>query len=479
MVQRALDTIAAERQNPNLTLAVLALGGVAYALLQSLVAPALPEMQHALHTSESAISWVLTAYLLSASVATPIIGRLGDMFGKEHVLMIVLVVLAGGTFLAAVAPSIAVLVLARVIQGAGGGIFPLAFGIIRDEFPRDKVAGSIGIVSALLGIGGGLGVVFAGLIVDHMSYHWLFWFPLIGILIAAVATHFYVPESPVKAPGDVNWLGAALMSFGLAGVLLSISQGNSWGWGSPRTLGLFAVGAVLLVLWVRVELAAREPLVDMRMMRIKGVWTTNVVAFMLGVGMYSSFILMPQFVQLPESSGFGFGASVTGAGLILLPSAAAMLVAGAFTGRLERRYGSKPPLMAGTAFAAACFVLLAVSHGAPIDFYVASALLGVGIGLAFASMANLIVQNVSREQTGVATGMNTVLRTLGGAVGGQVAATILVNSVAADGFPSEAGFTAAFWFCAGALVLGLLASTAIPGRREAAVAAPALAASDA
>jgi MFS family permease len=215
-------------------------------------------------------------------------------------------------------------------------------------------------------------------------------------------------------------------------------------------------------------------------MRIKGVWTTNVVAFMLGVGMYSSFILLPQFVQLPKSSGFGFGASVTGAGLILLPSAAAMLIAGSFAGGLERRFGSKPPLMVGTAFAAACFVLLAVAHGAPLDFYLASGLLGIGIGLAFASMANLIVQNVRREQTGVATGMNTVLRTLGGAVGGQVAATILVNRLAADGLPAESAFTAAFWFCAAALILGLLATIAIPSRpAEATIAAPALAATDA
>jgi MFS family permease len=214
----------------------------------------------------------------------------------------------------------------------------------------------------------------------------------------------------------------------------------------------------------------------MRMMQVRGVWTTNLVAFMLGVGMYSSFILMPQFVQLPQSTGFGFGDSVTGAGLILLPSAASMLIAGSFAGSLERRFGSKPPLMAGTAFAAACFLLLAVAHGSPATFYVASALLGIGIGLAFASMANLIVQNVRQEQTGVATGMNTVTRTLGGAVGGQVAATILVNSLAANGLPGEGGFTAAFWFCAAALVVGLVVTTAIPARPAAQASAVGLAA---
>ena len=166
------------RQNPNLTLAVLAVGGIAYALLQSLVAPALPEMQHALNTSETSAGWILTSYLLSASVATPIIGRLGDMHGKEHVLMIVLGMLAFGTLVSALASSIGLMVAGRVIQGAGGGIFPLAFAIIRDEFPPERVAGGIGLMSALLGIGAGAGVVLAGVIVENLSYHWLFWFPL-------------------------------------------------------------------------------------------------------------------------------------------------------------------------------------------------------------------------------------------------------------------------------------------------------------
>jgi EmrB/QacA subfamily drug resistance transporter len=420
-------------RKPNLTLAVLALGGVAYALLQSLVSPALPDIQRELGTTPSAVAWVLTGYLLSASVATPIVGRLGDMFGKERVLLIVLVVLSAGTLLAAVASSIGVLILARVIQGVGGGIFPLAFGIIRDEFPREKVAGSIGLMSALLGIGGGLGIVLAGVIVDNLSYHWLFWLPLVAIVLAAIATHFYVPESPIKTPGRINWSGALLMSLGLAGVLLAISEGQSWGWLSARTVGLFVVGLVLLVAWVRAETGAKEPLVDMQMMRIKGVWTTNLVALLLGVGMYSSFILVPQLVQQPESSGYGFGSTVTQAGLFLLPSAFFMLVAGAFAGKLEARFGSKPPLMIGTGFTAAAFLILVVAHDQKLGIYLSSALQGIGIGLAFASLANLIVQNVRQDQTGVATGMNTVMRSLGGAVGGQIAAAILANDVVGTG----------------------------------------------
>ena len=198
---QAAGTDAAHRQHYGITFALLAIAGISYALLQSLVAPALPELQHALHTSENSVSWVLTAYLLSASIATPLIGRLGDMYGKERLLMIVLVLLAVGTLVSAVSTTLAVMLVGRVIQGAAGGVFPLAFGIIRDEFPRAKVAGGIGLMSALLGVGGGVGVVLSGPIVDHLSYHYLFWLPLIPIVIATALIQVFVPESPIRVPG--------------------------------------------------------------------------------------------------------------------------------------------------------------------------------------------------------------------------------------------------------------------------------------
>src|ERR1039458_4663611 len=256
-----------DRTHPTLILAVLSLGGLAYAMLSSSVVPALPTMQRALHVDETEIAWLLTAYLLSASVGTAIIGRLGDMYGKERLLLWTLVVLAGGTLLAAVSSSLIVIIIARFIQGAGGGIFPLAFGIVRDEFPREKVAGSIGLLSAILGVGAGIGIVLSGVIVEHLNYHWLFWIPLVATLLAAVATWRFIPESPVRVPGRINWLAAALMTVGISTVLLAISQTTTWGWGSTKTLGLIILGVVVLIVWIAVEVRSRNPLIDMTMMR--------------------------------------------------------------------------------------------------------------------------------------------------------------------------------------------------------------------
>jgi EmrB/QacA subfamily drug resistance transporter len=462
----------ADRQHYNVTFAILALAGISYSLLQSLVAPALPDIQHALHTSESSVSWVLTSYLLSASVATPVIGRLGDMYGKERLLVIVMALLTAGTLLAALSSSLTPMLIGRVIQGAAGGIFPLAFGIVRDEFPRERVAGAIGLMSALLGVGGGAGVVLAGPIADSLSFHYLFWLPLIPIVLATVLVHLFVPESPIRVPGRVNWLGAALMTLGLVAVLVAVSETGTWHWLSAKTLGTIAVGVVLLVLWVRSESRTDQPLVDMRMMRIRGVWTTNVVALLLGFGMYASFILLPQYVETPRSAGYGFGASVTKAGLFMLPSTLAMLIVGAQTGRLEKRFGSKPPLLAGGILTLAAFAILTGARSEEWHVYVASALMGSGIGLAFAAMANLIIENVGPAETGVATGMNTVTRTVGGAFGGAATASVLTGTVGASGFPTAHGYTGAFGLCAAALAIGVVFGFAIPQRRPEAAFAP-------
>jgi EmrB/QacA subfamily drug resistance transporter len=433
----------AQRVHPNVILAVLSLAGAVYAVLSSAVIPALPTLQHDLHASETGVTWLLTGFLLSASVGTAIIGKLGDMYGKQRLLVWTLVVLCAGTLLAALSESLPTLIVARVIQGVAGGIFPLAFAIARDEFPADRVAGSIGLMSAILGVGGGLGLVVGGLIDEHLSWHWVFWLPLPIMVAAAACAWRYIPESPVRAPGRVNWAAAALMSAGLSAVLIAIAQTTAWGWTGAKTLALLGSGLVICAAWILVELRSSNPLIDMAMMRVRGVWTANLAAFLVGAGLYAWFLLLPQLAQLPTSTGFGYGLSVVAAGLYLLPCALGMGVLGSLAGRVQRRFGARRALVAGAAVSAVACGWLAVTSRHPLAMLVSSLLLGIGIGLAFAALGNLIVQAVPPHQTGVASGMNTVLRTLGGALGGQIAATF-VAAATLRGLPALTGFTTTF-----------------------------------
>jgi EmrB/QacA subfamily drug resistance transporter len=446
-----------KRAHHNLTFAILTLAGIAFALLQSLVAPALRPIQVDLHTSTTAVAWVFTGYLLSASVATPIVGRLGDMFGKKRMLVVTLAVVAVGTLVAGLATSVGVMILGRVIQGAGGAIFPLAFAIIRDEFPRERVPTGIALISALLGVGGGLGIVLAGPITQHLSYHWLFWLPLVAVVAAAIAAQVVIPESPIRAPDRVDWIGALLLSGWLVALLVGVSEAPAWGWGSARVVALFAVAAVFVVAWVRAEQLIPAPLVDMRMLRLHAVWTTNLTALLLGFGMYSSFILIPEFVELPAPGGVGFGASVTQAGIFLLPATAGMLLVGPAAGRLATSLGAKVPLVAGCLLTAASYGFLALEHRARWDIYLCTALMGAGVGFAFGAMANLIVAAVRPDETGVATGMNTIVRTIGGSLGSQISASVVASA-------TDSAFTAAFALAAGVVAISFVVSLSVPGR---------------
>ena len=453
------------RTHTSATFAVLATAVAAYALLQSLVIPVLPTIQVALHTSQNTVTWVLTAYLLSASVFTPIMGRLGDMVGKERVLVLTIAALGVGSVLAALATSVSVMIVARVIQGVGGGVLPLSFGIIRDEFPRHKVQGAVGTIAALTAVGGGLGIVLAGPIVDALDYHWLFWIPAIALVLAGVAARIVVPASPVRAHGRLSISGALLMTVWLVALLVAISEAPTWGWTSGRVIGLLVAAVLVIAVWIRVESRSASPLIDMRMMRLPAVWTTNLVALLFGVGMYATFAFLPEFLQTPSSAGYGFGKSVTGSGLVLLPLSVAMFVLGLASGPLSTRFGSKRVLIAGSTISAVSFVMLTVVHAHVWEIVLALVVQGVGFGLAFSAMSNLIVAAVPSHQTGVASGMNANIRTIGGSIGAAVMSSVVTSRLQADGLPFASGYTHGFALLTGAAVLAALAALLVPAMR--------------
>jgi MFS family permease len=454
--------VVSSRAQTGVILAVLSLAGLGYALLSTVVLPALPVLQRDLHASTTGASWVLTAFLLSASVSTAIFGRLGDMFGKERLLLAALVILADATLLAAVSSSLGMLIVARILQGTSGGIFPLAYGIVRDEFPAERIVGSIGLMSSILGVGTGAGVVVGGLIVEHLSWHWLFWAPLIPTVVAVFATWWFVPPSPVRVPGRVNWPAAALMVAGIGAIMIAVSETTTWGWGSAKTIGLLLGGGAICALWITVEVRSEQPLIDMTMMRIRTVWSANLAAFLLGAGMISGFLLVPQFTQLPR--GVGFGSSVFVSGLYLLPVTLVMALLGTVAGAVARRFGANRALLAGSLLTTAGFAVLWAAHAHPWEVLLWSTLLGIGLGLGYSALPNLIVAAVPPHQTGAAGGMNTVLRLLGGAISGQVASTFVADHIGRGGIPTVTGFTDTFAMSTVLMVICTLAVLLVPDR---------------
>jgi EmrB/QacA subfamily drug resistance transporter len=443
-------------------LGALLLAALAFALAQTLVVPAIPAITEAFDTTTSSATWVLTGFLLSASVCTPLAGKLGDLFGKARVLSGLLVLFALGSVVCAAAGSIELLIAGRVVQGVAAGVFPLAFGIINDEFPPDRRAVAIGLMSAMFGIGGGFGLPLSGLIVEHADISWLFSVGLLA-LPAALGVHRLVPPSPARERTRIDWVGALLLSAGLVALLLGISKANTWGWGSPEVLGLLGGGLAVVAGFVRFELGREQPLVDIAVMRERPVLAVNGAAFLIGVSMFGSFLLIPQFTQTPEAAGYGFGMSAVEAGLVMLPSSVAMLIAGPIAGGLGNRIGFRAVLAAGTIFTMASFVLLAFAHDAVIDFLLAGALIGVGIAFSFAAMANLIVSSVDRREVGIATGINTIMRTIGGAFGSALVAALLsADTLPGTPIPVESAYTEAFVLSTIGGTLALLAALAVP-----------------
>jgi EmrB/QacA subfamily drug resistance transporter len=434
------------RRHYTIILGALTFAGCAYALLQTMVVPALPSLREDLHTSTTWVTWVLTGFMLVAAVATPLIGKLGDQYGKERLLVLCLSVLFVGCVLATFAWDIWSLIAARAVQGFGAGLFPLAFAIIKDEFPAHRTGLAVGIVSSVFAVGGGLGLVLAGVFVDYLSWRWMFAVSAAGVGLSILLVHRFVPESPIKTPSRIDVPGAVLLSVGLGAFLLGLSEGDAWGWGAAPTLGLFALSVAALWGWVLVERRVAEPMIDLRMFVRRPVLLTNIAAVLTGFSMFGTFVLLPNFIEADErTAGYGFGASATTTGLYMLPNALTGLFGGALASVIGRRHGSKFAFAVGLVVGAIGIAVLVPWHDEPWQIVVAMLFQGLGIPMAFAAQAKLIVDAVRPTETGVAGGINTVMRTVGGVIGGQVGAAILTAYTIGDtAIPAESAFTLAF-----------------------------------
>lgn len=444
---------------------MLAAAAAAFALMQSLVTPVLPTIQQDLHTSTGTVTWVLTAWLLAASVATPLMGRIADTIGKDRTLLVALAAIAVGCLLAAVAPNVTVLIVARVVQGLGAAVFPVSFGIIRDVYPPNRVSSAIGILAAVIASGSGLGIVLAGPIVGWLDWRWLFWIPMVAVTLVGIAAWRVIPPSPAGVRGRINWISAGLLAGWLVALLLPLSKGTTWGWTATRTVGSFALAVVFFAAWMVTELRSAEPLIDMRMMRLPAVWTTNLVSLLFGAAMFGVFAFVPQLMQVPSSTGYGFGASVTTAGLLMLPMMVTMAVFGSLSGPLTRWVGNKAQLLIGAGLGTLAALSLALAHHDRAVVAVTGAVFGIGLGLLYSSMINLIVQSVPMHQTGVASGMNTNIRTIGASIGTAVVSSVVTGHHGPQGLPAESGYTEAFLLLAAASAAAFLVALLVPARR--------------
>lgn len=451
---------------PVLLVAVLALGTTALSLMQSLVVPLLPAIGEQLGVSANAAGWVLTANLLAAAVATPVLGRLGDTWGERPVALGVLVAMSVGTLLSLVTASLPLLLVARVLQGASYGLFPLAISVLRRELPAARLDVAMSVVSSTLAVGGVVGLVAAGVLTqDGGDYRRPFWIGLGVCLVTLVLTAVVLPRRPAAGSGRVDWAGAAVLAAGLVLLLLPVSQGNTWGWTSPATLGCLAGAALVLPGWVLLQRRTAQPLVRPGLLADPRVVVPNVAGLLTGVGLFASFLVVLQFVQTPAAAGYGFGATVLEAAVVyLLPGGVAGVLLGPVAGRVVARLGARTTLRAGAVCGVAGFLLFAVLRDTPAQVVAAGLLTQVWVTVAYAALPALVVAAVRPAETGVANAVNSIARSVGQAVGSTVTVAVLAaGTAAATGFPTAGAFTAVALVGAGSAAA--VALVTLTGRR--------------
>ncbi len=421
----------------------LALAVTTLSLLQSLVVPMLPVIAEQLGVGAGAAGWVLTANLLAAAVLTPVIGRLGDTLGERRVVLGVLVVIAGGTLLAVLTTSLPVLLVARVLQGASYGLFPLSISILRRELPAARLTVAMSVVSSTLAVGGVIGLVVTGLLTaDGGDYHRPFWLGLGIALVALALAAAVLPARPPSASGGVDWWGAVVLGAGLVLLLLPLSQGHTWGWGSPATIGCLVGAVVVLAGWVVLQRRRTHPLVRPQLLADRRMLVPNIAGLMTGFGLFASFLAVTQFVQVPAAAGYGFGASTLQAAVVyLLPGGVVGIVLAPFAGQVVARIGGLTTLLIGAASGLVGFVLFATARATPWVVVLVGLLTQLAVTVAFAALPALVVQAVEPAETGVANGVNSITRSVGSALASALIITVVAGSADATGLPSSGSFT--------------------------------------
>ncbi|MFI1729011.1 MFS transporter [Streptomyces acidicola] len=455
----------------NLVVVALAFGGIVVSLMQTLVIPIVPELPQLLNAPASDTAWAVTATLLAAAVATPVMGRLGDMYGKRRMLLVSLVMLIAGSVTAALSDSLTPMIVGRVLQGLASGVIPLGISIMRDELPAERLGSATALMSASLGVGGALGLPAAALIADNYDWHVLFWTSAGLGALALVLIPAFVPESKVRTGGRFDLLGALGMAAGLICLLLGISKGADWGWTSGTTLGLFGAAVVIMLLWGLFELRTSQPLVDLRTTARSQVLFTNLASIAVGFAMFAMSLVLPQLLQLPEATGYGLGRSMLVAGLVMAPSGLVMMALAPVSAAVTKAKGPKVTLLIGSLIVAAGYCLNIVLMSEVWHFVLVSCVIGAGIGFTYGSMPALIMGAVPASETAAANSLNTLMRSIGTSTASAIAGVILAQMTTDFGghaLPSENGFKVVLAVGAGAALLAFAIALFIPRQHPAA-----------
>ncbi|MBO1333165.1 MFS transporter [Streptomyces sp. VRA16 Mangrove soil] len=462
------QSTTAPRRASGAVVPVLAFAGIVVAVMQTLLVPVIKDLPELLSTAPSNATWVMTSTLLAGAVATPIMGRLGDLAGKRRMLLTSLAIMAVGSLICGFTDQLIVMIVGRALQGFAMGAIPLGIGLMRDMLPREKLGSAMALMSSSIGVGGGLALPLAALVAQHADWHALF-FGAAGLgVLSIVLTLALVPESPLRAQGSFDVAGALGLSLGLVLFLLPITKGSDWGWSSGTTLGLFAAALVVLVLWGLMELRLKAPLVDLRTTARREVLLTNLASIMVGVAFYAISLVLPQLLQLPSATGYGLGQSMVVAGLCVAPLGLTMMFTAPVYARLSAKFGPKVTLILG-------MLIIAIGYGAGLGLMsaawqtiVIAVIVGAGIGLAYSSLPALIIGAVDASETGAANGLNTLMRSIGTSVSSAVIGMVLANTahhVGAVAVPTMHGFRVSFLIATAAVAVGVVLALFLPKRR--------------
>lgn len=467
---------AVESSRPLLVL-VLSLLATVTALLQTMVVPVLDQIGDALDVSASAVGWAVTVNLLAAAVFTPILSKVGDIFGRRRVLIGILITVAAGSLLAAATSSLAMLLIARVMQGVSFGLFPLSIGILRAAVPARRLSAAMAIVSGAIGVGGGVGLVMTGLLLqDGGDYRRMFWLAFVVALMLMVFSLLTVPRDRAQKHGHVDWIGGILLGLSLVLLLLPLSQGHEWGWSSIATIGSFAGSAVSFVIWGLVERHVREPLVPLVMLRSRTLMVTHAAGLFIGFGMFTTFLAISAFVQVPEELGYGFSASVLETSCIyLVPAATIGIITAPIGGYFVERFSGRTALIIASIIGLIGFVQMAVLHSQSWHLILGGVVTNGAFSMGYAALPALVVAEVRPEETAIANGVNSIARSIGSALGSALVITLLSSRILDNGYTPRSSFTAAFIVGAVAMlssaiivIVGMRRSKNLPDPRSAA-----------